>query len=98
MAQGVLKGYPIQHTSAIPVNLGESGKESEIYFADFNDVVIGEDGAMKVDFSKEATYLDAEGNTVSAFARNQSLIRVVLEHDIGFRHPEGLVLGTGVLF
>ena len=98
MAQGMLKGYPIQYTSAIPVNLGESGKETEIYFADFNDVVIGEDGSMKVDFSREATYLDAEGNPVSAFSRNQSLIRVVLEHDIGFRHPEGLVLGTGVLF
>lgn len=98
MAQGMLKGYPIQRTSAIPVNLGDSGKESEIYFADFNDVVIGEDGSMKVDFSKEATYKDAEGNLVSAFARNQSLIRVVVEHDIGFRHPEGLVLGTGVLF
>lgn len=98
MANGMLKGYRIERTSAIPANLGEGGKESEIYFADFNDVVIGEDGTMKVDFSKEATYKDAQGNLVSAFARNQSLIRVVVEHDIGFRHPEGLVLGTGVLF
>ncbi|SWF67861.1 putative major capsid protein [Klebsiella pneumoniae] len=53
---------------------------------------------MKVDFSKEASYIDADGTLVSAFSRNQSLIRVVTEHDIGFRHPEGLVLGTGVLF
>lgn len=98
MASGLLKGYPIQRTSAIPANLGAGGKETEIYFADFNDVVIGEDGNMKVDFSKEATYIDADGNTVSAFSRNQSLIRVVTEHDIGFRHPEGLVLGTKVLF
>lgn len=98
MAQGMLKGYPIQRTSAIPANLGEGGKESEIYFADFNDVVIGEDGNMKVDFSKEASYIDTDGKLVSAFSRNQSLIRVVTEHDIGFRHPEGLVLGTGVLF
>ncbi|HBX0706829.1 TPA: phage major capsid protein [Klebsiella pneumoniae] len=98
IAQGLLKGYPIQRTSAIPANLGTGGKESEIYFADFNDVVIGEDGNMKVDFSKEASYIDADGNLVSAFSRNQSLIRVVTEHDIGFRHPEGLVLGTGVLF
>lgn len=98
MAQGMLKGYPIQRTSAIPVNLGAGGAESEIYFADFNDVVIGEDGVMTVDFSKEATYVDANGDLVSAFARNQSLIRVVTEHDIGFRHPEGLVLGTKVLF
>ena len=38
------------------------------------------------------------GNLVSAFARNQSLIRVITEHDIGFRHPEGLAMGTKVLF
>lgn len=98
MAQGLLKGYPIARTSAIPVNLGAEGKETEIYFADFNDVVIGEDGVMTVDYSKEATYKDANGDLVSAFTRNQSLIRVVTQHDIGFRHPEGLVLGTKVLF
>ncbi|CAD91765.1 capsid protein [Yersinia phage PY54] len=98
MSQGILKGYPIQRTSAIPANLGDDGNESEIYFCDFNDVVIGEDGMMKVDFSTEATYKDADGQLVSAFARNQSLIRVVTEHDIGFRHPEGLVLGTGVIW
>ncbi|WP_145566294.1 phage major capsid protein [Yersinia massiliensis] len=98
MSVGMLKGYPIQRTSAIPANLGENGNESEIYFCDFNDVVIGEDGMMKVDFSTEATYKDADGQLVSAFARNQSLIRVVTEHDIGFRHPEGLVLGTGIIW
>ncbi|HHL2859196.1 TPA: phage major capsid protein [Citrobacter freundii] len=98
MATGMLKGYPIERTSAIPANLGTGGNESEIYFADFSDVLIGEEGDMKVDFSKEATYIDADGNTVSAFARNQSLIRVIVEHDIGFRHVEGLALGTGVLW
>lgn len=98
MSQGVLKGYPIKRTSAIPANLGDDGNESEIYFCDFNDVLIGEDGMMKVDFSTEATYKDGDGNLVSAFARNQSLIRVVTEHDIGFRHPEGLVVGTGVIW
>lgn len=98
MAQGFLKGYPIEHTNAIPSNLGAGSNETEIYFADFNDVVIGEDGNMTVDFSSEATYVDANGNLVSAYARNQSLIRVVTEHDIGFRHPEGLSLGTKVAF
>jgi len=98
IALGMLKGYPIQRTSAIPINLGAGGNESEIYFADFNDVVIAEDGIMSVDFSKEATYKDADGNLVSAFARNQSLIRVITEHDIGFRHPEGLAMGSKVLF
>lgn len=98
MSQNMLKGYPIEHTNAIPSNLGQDANETEIYFADFNDVVIGEDGNMTVDFSREATYVDANGNFVSAYARNQSLIRVVTEHDIGFRHPEGLSLGTKVAF
>lgn len=96
MKEGMLKGYPIEHTNTIPSNLGGSSNESEIYFADWNDVVIGEDGAMTVDYSKEATYKDNGGNLVSAFSRNQSLIRVVLEHDVGFRHPEGLVMGSAV--
>lgn len=96
MAQGQLKGWPILQSTTVPVNLGAGSNETEIYFADWNDVVIGEQENMKIDFSKEATYKDAGGNLVSAFARNQSLIRVVAEHDIGFRHPEGLVLGTGV--
>ncbi|MCK7568805.1 phage major capsid protein [Marinobacter xestospongiae] len=96
MAQSMLKGYPIYHTTTVPTNLGAGTNESEIYFADWNDVVIGESDNLSIDFSREATYKDASGNLVSAFARNQSLIRLVAEHDIGFRHPEGLVLGTGV--
>ncbi|WP_404462917.1 phage major capsid protein [Vreelandella aquamarina] len=100
MAQGQLKGYPIRHTTTIPVNLDTSAagnnNESEIYFGDFNDVIIGDSDTMTIDFSREATYKDGSGQLVSAFSRNQSLLRVVKEHDIAFRHPEGLVLGTQV--
>lgn len=96
MSQGLLKGYPIEHTTTIPSNLGTGGNESEIYFADFNDVVIGENSDMKVDFSNEATYYDTNGDLVSAFVRDQSLIRVITQHDIGFRHPEGLCVGCNI--
>ena len=96
LAQGLLKGYPIAHTNTIPVNLGAGTNESEIYFADFNDVVIGEQDNMTIDFSREATYVDSTGTLVTAFSRNQSVLRLVANHDIGFRHPEGLALGTSV--
>lgn len=96
MAQGLLKGYPVEHTNTIPANLGTGTDETEIYFADWNDVVIGEQDNMTVDFSTEAAYVDSTGAMVSAFSRNQSLIRLVGNHDVGFRHPEGLALGTGV--
>lgn len=98
MSKGLLKGYPIEHTTTIPSNLGAGGNESEIYFADFNDVVIGENSDMRVDFSNEATYYDTNGELVSAFARDQSLIRVITQHDIGFRHPEGLCVGSKIIF
>ncbi|OFE11387.1 capsid protein [Pseudohongiella acticola] len=100
MAQNMLKGWPIKHSTTIPVNLDTSeaanNDETEIYFADWADVVIGESDTMSIAFSNEAAYKDAGGNMVSAFSRNQSLIRVVKEHDVGFRHPEGLVLGTEI--
>ncbi len=96
MSQGLLKGYPIVHTNTIPSNLGAGTNESEIYFADWRDVVIGEQDNMTMDFSTEATYVDTNGDLVSSFARNQSLIRLVGNHDVGFRHPEGLALGTKV--
>lgn len=96
MSKGLLKGYPIEHTTTIPSNLGTGGNESEIYFVDFNDVVIGENSDMKIDFSNEATYYDTNGDLVSAFARDQSLIRVITQHDIGFRHPEGLCVGANI--
>ena len=96
MAQGLLKGYPIYHTTTVPVNLGAGTNQSEIYFADWNDVVIGEMDNMTMDFSREATYLDSNGVMVSAYARNQSLIRVVANHDVGFRHATGLALGTAI--
>ncbi|WP_407246820.1 hypothetical protein [Klebsiella pneumoniae] len=42
MAQGM--GLSVQYTSAIPVNTGESGKETEIYFAD--SMIGGEAGTI----------------------------------------------------
>ena len=95
MATGFLKGWPIKHTTNIPVNLG-AGTESEIYFADWHDVIIGETDVYTIDFSREATYNDSAGTLVSAFSRNQSVLRVVTGNDIGFRHLEGLQLGTAV--
>ena len=96
MANGFLKGWPIKHTTNIPVNLGAGTNESEIYFADWNDVIIGETDVYTIDFSREATYNDSTGTLVSAYSRNQSVLRVVTGNDIGFRHLEGLQLGTEV--
>lgn len=89
---GNLKGYPVGRTTQVPVNLGTGGKESEIYFADFNDCFIGEDESLTIDYSKEATYKDTNGEVVSAFQRDQTLIRVIAKHDFGPRHVESVAV------
>lgn len=94
--QGLLKGYPFGLTNQIPVNLGVDGDESEIYFVNFADMMIGEDMELVIDFSKEAAYKDGSGNMVSAFQRDQTLVRVIAKHDFGPRHVECIAVGIGV--
>lgn len=94
--QGMLKGYKVGLSNQIPVNLGENGDESEIYFVNFADCMIGEDMDLVIDFSKEASYKDASGNMISTFQRDQTLVRVVAKHDFGPRHVESIVVGIKV--
>jgi HK97 family phage major capsid protein len=94
--QGMLKGYAVGLSNQIPVNLGDGGDESEIYFVNFADMMIGEDMDLVIDFSKEAAYKDAGGNMVSAFQRDQTLVRVIAKHDFGPRHVECITVGTAV--
>jgi HK97 family phage major capsid protein len=94
--QSLLKGYPVSLTTQIPVNLGAGGNESEIYFVNFFDCYIGEDTTLAVAISTEASYKDTNGETVSAFQRDQTLIRVISKHDFGPRHPESVAVGVGI--
>lgn len=94
--QGTLKGYPFALTTQIPINLGAGGNESEIYFVNFADCYIGEDATLAIAISTEASYKDANGDTVSAFQRDQTLIRVISKHDFGPRHVESIAVGTAV--
>ncbi|MBM2769917.1 phage major capsid protein [Burkholderia anthina] len=96
LASGMLKGYPVGKTTQVPINLGGAGNESEIYFADFGDVFIGEAETLEIDYSKEATYKDAGGEVVSAFQRDQTLIRVIAKNDFGPRHVESIAVLAGV--
>lgn len=92
MSQGLLKGYPIAHTNTIPSNLGAGTQLSqEIYFADWRECWCRSVSrtTLTMDFSTEATYVDTNRSLVSAFARNQSLIRLVGNHDVGLKSPRG---------
>jgi HK97 family phage major capsid protein len=93
MARGMLEGYPVRLTQQIPTNLVISThtKCSEIYFVDMADFVIADTYNVVVDASDVAAYNDGTG-MVSSFQRDQSLFRVIAEHDCNMRHLQSLVV------
>ena len=96
MLQGRLLGYPYRVTSQVPDNLGTGANESEIYFADFADVVITDAPAIGVEISTEAAIDDGAGNLTSIFSTDQTALRLIVEHDLVVRHDESLAMLTGV--
>tara|TARA_R100000306_G_C4249420_1_gene79677 strand:- start:228 stop:401 length:174 start_codon:yes stop_codon:yes gene_type:complete len=49
-----------------------------------------------ISFSQEASYKDGAGEWVSAFQRDQTLVRVIAKHDFGPRHVESVAVGVGI--
>ncbi|MEK9505151.1 phage major capsid protein [Gaopeijia maritima] len=90
-----LWGYPFSVTSQVPINLGVGGDESELYFADFADVVIGEEENITVDVFREATYWDGAA-WQSAAQNNEVVLRFCAQHDLGVRHDESVAVLTEV--
>jgi HK97 family phage major capsid protein len=93
MLAGKLWGMPYGVTTQILDTGGAGSNESEVYLVDFADVVIGESLNLLIDVSMEAAYEDNAGNVISAFSRDQTVIRAIQEHDLGLRHDfSGAVL------
>jgi HK97 family phage major capsid protein len=98
MDRGMLMGYPYKATSVIPNNLGASTYDSEIYLADFADVIIADVPNIAIEVSNEAAYVDADGATHNAFQEDSTLIRLIEEHDLMVRHEESVQVLTTVQY
>lgn len=87
---GRLYGMPVYTTNQLPTDLG-GGDESEVYFGDFAQAIIGDGMSVMIDASDTAAYHD--GSAVqSAFSRNQTVFRVLISHDMGLRHTTAFSL------
>lgn len=92
MKGGTLWGFPFRMTTQIPINLAVTGTdESELYLVDFADVILGEAANLVIDVSTDAAYISG-GTLVSAFSKDQTVVRVIEEHDLGVRHVESVAL------
>lgn len=94
-ANGTLYGYPIGMTTSVPDNLGAGGNESEIYFGDFSQLLIGDTETVTIASSDTAAYDDG-GTIRSAFSNDETVVRLIAEHDTGTRYAVAFAALIGV--
>jgi HK97 family phage major capsid protein len=92
---GTLYGYPIGVTTSVPDNLGEDGDESEIYFGDFAQFLIGDTMQVAIAASDTAAYDDG-GTIRSSFSNDETVIRILTEHDTQIRYDTAFAVLEGV--
>lgn len=95
MAGGTLLNFPFAVTSQIPSNLGTEANESEVYFVDFADAIIGESSLVELAVSEEAAYYNGS-NVVAAFSLDQTVIRAIARHDFALRRSVAGAVLTAV--
>ena len=94
MERGFLAGAPFRINNNVTVGTDSHGL-TELYFGDFSQFIVGETLGIQIAVSHEASYPD--GNTmVSAFANDQTVMRVLLREDFGVRYPDAFVVKSKV--
>lgn len=84
-ANGQLLGARIHTTTQVPNNLATAGDETEVYFGEFSEAMIGDSMDMSIGVSTEAGYYDG-ANYISAFQNDLTLMRAISEHDFALEH------------
>lgn len=96
MGDGRLRKKPVHITTEIPDNLGGGANESEIGLVHPSHVVVGEHMGIEIAMSTEAAYKDASGTMQAAFSRDETLLRMIMQHDLALRHLPAVSWLTGV--
>lgn len=91
LARGELMGAPYRTTTSMPKNLGAGGNRTEIIFADFDRVIYADTLAMETEASRSAAY-NQGGKLVSAHSRDQTVLRVISEHDLAVEHEDAVAV------
>jgi len=95
VADGTLYGYPIGVTTSVPDNLGAGTNESEITFGDFSQFLIGDTMSVTLAASDTAAYDDG-GVIRAAFSNDETVVRIITEHDTQLRYETAFAVLTGV--
>lgn len=93
-----IEGIPVLISEQVPSTLGVGTNEAELYLVDFGHVYMGVTRNLVLEASREASYVNASAQLVSAFSRDETVIRAMAAHDFGMRHIKAAVVGTAIKF
>ena len=91
-ASGKWWGYPIATSNQITVDATTS---CYLYLCEFPELIIGDAYTMEITSSDTAAYTDSTSTLVSAFDRDEVVIKAIEMHDFGMRHNASVAALTG---
>lgn len=96
LMQGRLLGYPFYKTTQIGTNYynvdGSNKDLSFIFLVEMSEDMILDSMQMELAVSREGSYIDENGATISAFQQDQTIIRAISEHDHQVRHDASIAV------
>lgn len=90
---GKFHGYPYIETNQIETGTDSHGK-TDIFFGDFSKFLIGEQVSLDIQTSKEASYLDENGNTRNAFDDDETVVKAMMVHDMAVLYGKAFSVGN----
>ena len=88
---GKLKGYDVIESSTVGYNGTGSPITADFWVGDWSEFLWGVGYDISVEMSREGTFADGNGNNISAFQNDLTLVRLITEHDFACKHPEAFV-------
>jgi hypothetical protein len=96
LSKGMLLGYPFKKTTQIGTNYHNADSSqsdcSFVFLVEMTEDMILDSMSLELAISREGTYVDGNGTTVSAFQNDQTIIRAIAEHDHQIRHDASIAV------
>lgn len=86
---GKLKGYDFIESSTVGFDSGTS--TADFWVGDWSQFLWGVGYDINVEMTREGTFNDGNGNMISAFQHDLTLVRLITEHDFAVKHEEAFV-------
>lgn len=95
LSKGTLLGYPVKRTTQIGTNYWDAASHTNtsfVFLVEITEAMILDSMSLELAVSREGSYIDSAGATISAFQNDQTLVRAIAEHDFQMRHDQSIAV------